>query len=781
MGGIPALNCPPGLATPASVVDGFVEAARRFPARIAVRAGERAIDYRDLDKRSARLARHLIRLGAGAEVRVGLHLPRGIGAVVGMLGILRAGAAYVPLDPQAPVATIDAVVADAGIHLLVTGSGGAALPVASCIELDTDGRCAAPAASSARLPQLDPRQLMYTIYTSGSTGGPKGVLVEHGQVARLFPAIGEHLRFDERDVWTQLHSLAFGFSVWEIWGALAHGGTLLTVPPAVAQSPTQLFAQLAANDVTVLSLTPSAFRVLVRSGRALPDPAALPSLRLLAFSGEPLDAAIVEAWFDCFGDERPLLANMYALTETAGEVAYRRVRRGDGTSTARHSIGRPLADTEFRLVDAAGAPVAPGEAGELIVVGPSVARGYLNRPDLQSQRFVAEASGSGESRGYRTGDLARRLDGGEYEFVGRADRQLKVRGYRVEPGQVEEVLRSHERLVDAVVTGDAFGLRAFVVARDGVVPADLRDFAAARLPHYCLPDQWLAIDRLPLTANGKLDAQALASRLDERPPAAPADDAVAGDDPAWPAEALRAIWRELLAADEVRDDDDFFDRGGHSLLTLQLILRIEEALGRSLTMRDVFEHPTFAAQVGLLRRTGRSADSSPAASGGEGRDAAGVVAGSAEDSRYMGLAIAEARRALDAGEAPYAACIVRGGQVLACTHNRINGRADITAHAEVEAIRAACAVAGSTDLAGCTIYSTCEPCSMCLTACVWAGIGRVVWGARMEDEQRYGLAAPTVPAATMQAHLGRPAELVPEVGRDEMLALYELWLRMQAV
>jgi syringomycin synthetase protein SyrB1 len=774
VGGIPALSPAAAPPLPASVIDGFVEAARRFPDRIAVRCGERALDYRELDKRSARLARHLIRLGAGAEARVGLCMTRGVGAVVGMLGILRAGAAYVPLDPEAPPTATAAVVADAGLQLLVTERGGTALaPGASRIELDADGRCAAPAASSARLPQIDPRQLMYVIYTSGSTGGPKGVLVEHGQVARLFPAIGEHLRFDQRDVWTQMHSLSFGFSVWEVWGALAHGGTLLVVPPQTALAPARLYGQLAEHGATVLSLTPSAFRVLVRSGRALPEPAGLPSLRLLAFSGEPLDAALLQAWFDRFGDERPVLANMYALTETAGEVAYRRIRRGDARSTGRHSIGRPLADTAFRLLDAAGAAVPAGEAGELVVVGPSVARGYLNRPELQAQRFIDCGAAGAAARGYRTGDLARQLDDGEYEFVGRLDRQLKVRGYRVEPGQVEEALRAHDDVVDAVVTGDASGLRAFVVARDGRLPAGLREFAGGRLPHYCVPERWVAIDRLPLTANGKLDLGALESAHGEE---AAADAAPTAGEPAPTADALRAIWLELLETDEVGDDDDFFDRGGHSLLTLQLVMRIEERLRRKLTMRDVFENPTFGAQAQLLQRAGPAGTQAAAAAvvdaAAAGRDA---------DGGYMGRAIAEARRALDAGEAPYAACIVRGDEVLACVHNRINGSGDITAHAEVEAIRAACAAAGSTDLSGCTIYSTCEPCSMCLTACAWAGIGRVVFGARMSDEQRFGLAAPTVPAATMQAHLGRPAELVPDVGRDQMLALYELWLRLQAV
>lgn len=778
MGGIPALSHPPGLATPASVVDCFVEAARRFPQRIAVRDSDRAIDYRDLDKRSARLARHLIRLGVGAEVAVGLCLPRGIAAIVGMLGILRAGAAYVPLDPDAPAASSAAVVADAGLALLVTGQGRVSPPGVSLVELDAEGRCAAPAALSSRLPQLDPRQLMYTLYTSGSTGGAKGVLVEHGQLARLFPAIAEHVRFDERDVWTQMHSLAFGFSVWEIWGALAHGGTLLVVPAGKALSQKELFAELAANDATVLSLTPSAFRVLVRSGRSLPEPSALSSLRLLAFSGEPLDASILQAWFEHFGDERPLLANMYALTETSGEVAYRRVRPGDAASSSRHSIGRPLADTAFRLVDVAGAPVQAGQPGELVVLGPSVARGYLNRPDLQAARFLVEKSGEVEVRGYRTGDLARHLPDGEYEFVGRTDRQLKVRGYLVEPAHIEEVLRAHDGVVDAVVTGDSYGLRAYVVTRDGGrLPGGLQEFVRARLPHYCVPDEWVPIDRLPLTANGKLDLEALrlASDVRARPAEVPSTAPAAA--PASPEGELRAIWRELLGVDDVGDDDDFFDRGGHSLLTLQLIMRIEQRLGRKLTMRDVFDHPSFAAQARLLRRLEPVSGEAPAAPAGSARRGPGR----AEDARYMGLAIAEARRALDAGEAPYAACIVRGGEVLACTHNRINGRADITAHAEIEAIRAACAATGGTDLSGCTMYSTCEPCSMCLTACVWAGIGRIVWGARMDDEQRFGLAAPTVPAATMQAHLGRPAELVADVGRGEMLALYELWLRLQAV
>lgn len=776
MGGVPALSRLPALQAP-GVVDVFVELAHRFPSRTAVRDGDRIVDYRDLDKRSARLARHLIRLGAGAEVRVGLCMPRGIGAVVGMLGILRSGAAYVPLDPHAPAASTAAIAADAGLSLLVTGRGIEGPPAVSRIELDAEGRCSAPAASSARLPQLDARQLMYAIYTSGSTGGPKGVLVEHAQVARLFPAVGEHLRFDERDVWTQMHSLAFGFSVWEIWGALAHGGTLLVVPPETALSPTQLFAHLAANDATVLSLTPSAFRVLVRNGRALPAPSSLPSLRLLAFSGEALDASILQTWFERFGDERPVLANMYALTETAGEVAYRRVRRSDSTGAGRHSIGRPLSDTDFRLVSSTGANVQAGQSGELIVLGPSVARGYLNRPELQAARFLVERSGGCERRGYRTGDLARELPGGEYEFVGRVDRQLKVRGYRVEPAQVEEALRAHDGVVDAVVTGDAHGLRAFVVTSDCRLPDGLREFVGQRLPHYCVPDQWVTVERLPLTANGKLDLVALEAVADALLQPAPTPQAVADTDAGSLAGGLRVIWRELLGVDDVSDEDDFFDRGGHSLLTLQLTLRIEERLGRKLTMRDMFEHPTFGAQVSLLQQREPAESEAGVVTSVEATPAAG----NDDDARYMGLAIAEARRALDAGEAPYAACIVRGSEVLACAHNRISGSGDITAHAEVEAIRAACAATGSTDLSGCTIYSTCEPCSMCLTASVWAGIGRVVFGAHMSDEQRFGLAAPTVPAATMQAYLGRPAELLPGVGRGPMLALYEVWLRMQAV
>lgn len=775
MGRIPALTRPAGPAVRASLVDCFVEAVRRFPQRTAVWAGERAVTYRELDERSARLAGHLMRLGVGAEMRVGLRQSRGLAAVVGMLGILRAGAAYVPLDLQAPPSTVADAVAEAGIRILLVDRGSAGAAGVTPVELDADGRLNAPADLPPALPAIEPDQLMYTIYTSGSTGGAKGVLVEHGQVARLFPALAEHVRFDENDVWAQTHSLAFGFSVWEIWGALAHGGTLLIVPQPIALAPARLFPLLATRDVTVLSLTPSAFRVLVRSGQALPHPSALRSLRMLAFSGEPLDAAILDAWIDCFGDERPLLANMYALTETAGEVAYRRVRRGDQTSAARHSIGRPLPDTAFRLVDSAGTAAADGAAGELIVVGPSVARGYLNRPELQAQRFIVDQAGApAATRGYRTGDLARRLADGEYEFVGRTDRQLKVRGYRVEPAQIEEVLRQHDGIVDAVVSGDPFGLVACVVARDGRLPDGLPEFVAARLPHYCVPDRWAAIDRLPLTVNGKLDLAALQAAGDDRA----AGDST-GDGSDWPADELRVIWRELLGVDELRDDDDFFDRGGHSLLTLQLIQRIEERLGRALTMRDVFERPVFSAQVDLLHRL--APQRAPELGSPPGSNVAIDSASAAADGDYMGRAIAEARRALDAGEAPYAACIVRGDGILACAHNRVAGRADSTAHAEIEAIRAACAALGSTDLSGCTLYSTCEPCSMCLTACAWAKIGRVVWGARMSDEQRFGLAAPTVPAATMRAQLGRPAELVADLRRDDVLALFELWFRMQAV
>lgn len=763
------MQAPPELPSP-GVLDCFERTACEAPDRIALRAGERRIGYGELSRRADTLARRLRAAGAGPGERVALLLPRSPEAIIALLAILKTGAAYVPVDPDFPADWCQRVLAHCRPRLAVADAASIAhlapgLPWLAVDDAAPDGMDTEP------LPAPDPQSPMYLIFTSGSSGEPKGVLVSHANVARLLPAVGSALPLPRQAVWTQLHSLSFGFSVWEIWGALASGGCLLLVPSPLLMAPQRFWPWLVAHDAGVLSLTPSAFRLLTQASDILPD---LPALRLLAFSGEPLDTLPLRRWFDRFGTQGPQLVNMYALTETAGEVSLARVDAGSAADPS--GIGMPLPDTELLLLDSAGRPVPDGEAGELYIGGPMVALGYFEAPTEQAARFVVDPLGDGCGRRYyRSGDLARRREDGSYAFVGRADRQLKIRGYRVEPAVVEQALMAENGLRDAIAAalpgpdGEAM-LTAFVITDTaGVDASALLQRLATRLPHYLVPERIVAVERFPLTPNGKLDLTALQGGLSGRHDPAPAPPP--GDDRA----RLAAIWCDLLGCDSIGDDDDFFDCGGYSLLALQLTLKVEQQLGVAITIRDLFEQPRFAgllSRIADLRRPDSAAVILPEPV---------FAPAQAEDEAPMRLAIAEARAAIGRGQPPYAACVVKDGRVIACVHNAIWSKTDATAHAEIEAIREACRVLGSIDLAGCTVYSTCEPCSMCYSACVWAGVERIVYGVRMEDEERYGIARRTVPAAQMQALMGRPQALVHDFLREEMIEVFEQWVGLQSM
>jgi amino acid adenylation domain-containing protein len=757
--------------------------AQARPDALAVCDERHCLSYARLDRLSNGFAWSLHEAGVSAGDRVALQVDRSARAIVAMLGILKAGAAYVPVDPQQPAQWQAYVLSSAAPRLIVGSSAaGSRDTVIAPPDLEDPAESERyDAAPDTRITGEDP---MYVIHTSGSSGEPKGVVVSHGNVARLFPALAEHLRFDHHDIWAQSHSLTFGFSVWEVWGALAHGGLLVIVPTALAMAPARLIEFLAREKVTVLSQTPTAFRQFGRELGADAPSWSLPDLRLIAFSGEALESHVIARWIERFGDHQPLLANLYALTETAGEVAFHRVTRDDLREEQRGTIGRPLSDTRFRLLDPQGLPVPDGETGELYVSGPSVAIGYLDKPELTTERFLADPLATDGTRMYRTGDLARRLADGTYRFMGRGDRQVKIRGYRLELGQVEAALIRHPEVRDAVVLAepDAHGtarLSAWVVPLSPhQLPDGLRAFLAECLPHYAVPERLTPVDAIPLTANGKLDEPALRASATDR--GAKDDTAKAQQD--TPAQSTRQIvaglWREILQIEDIADGDDFFDLGGDSLLTLGLSVRIEEHFAIGVTMADIFENPTLGGIVahieGVRARPAALVDAA-AVKHPSPAEAAG------EHDGFMRVAIEQARIAIEEGQPPYAACIVKDGKVIVSGHNTVWRDEDPTAHAEVRMIREACRLLGTSDLSGCTIYSTAEPCSMCLTACAWANLDYVVYSVDMEDEERYGLSQRTVRAHTMIELLDRPIRLVPYVQRDEMRNVFETWLRIAAL
>ncbi|HWH09372.1 MAG TPA: amino acid adenylation domain-containing protein, partial [Candidatus Thermoplasmatota archaeon] len=576
--------------------DLFAEQAARTPDRVAVTFEDEQVTYAALDARANRLAHRLRRMGVGPGTPVALCLERSVDLVVAMLGALKAGGAYVPLDPAYPQERLAFMLRDAGAPVLVTHRGLHVQGDAAVLRLDEAADDLAREPAHAPESGATPSDLAYVIYTSGSTGQPKGVMVEHAQVARLFTSTDAWFGFTQDDVWTMFHSFSFDFSVWETWGALLYGGRLVVVPRDVARDARAFHALLRRERVTVLNQTPSAFRHLMREDEDhAPDALAL---RLVVFGGEALDVGSLRGWLDRHGEDAPRLVNMYGITETTVHVTYRPIRRADAERPQVSPIGEPIPDLTLRVLDAHGRPVPVGVPGELYVGGAGVARGYLNRPELNAQRFLAR---DGE-RLYRTGDLAKRLPDGDVAYLGRIDHQVKVRGFRIELGEVEAALGRHPRVRECVVVArqDAPGetrLVAYVVPRGDAPPTteDLRDHLRASLPDHMVPAAFLALPALPLTSNGKVDRKALPAPESQRP-----DLGVAYVAPRTSVEAaLAEAWREALHVERVGVHDNFFALGGDSLRSIRATLAAA-ARGVPAKPKHLFERQTIAELAALF-------------------------------------------------------------------------------------------------------------------------------------------------------------------------------------
>ncbi|POR51580.1 non-ribosomal peptide synthase protein (TIGR01720 family)/amino acid adenylation domain-containing protein [Paraburkholderia eburnea] len=574
-----------------------------------------ALSYAALDAWSARIANLCVRSCAGRtrEARIGVAMGRSPALVATLLGVLRAGAAYVPLDPAYPDERLRYIADDAGISLVLCDAAQTArfstmLPnvrhlAVPCVDETFDA-----ADASFDSPAVDPRQLAYVIYTSGSTGQPKGVGVTQENLARLFDATAPDFAFSAQDVWTLFHSYAFDFSVWELFGALVHGGRLVIVPQDVARDPARLHRLMRDTRVTVLNQTPSAFDALsdydatqIAGGRALD---ALDSLRYVIFGGEKLEPSALARWLsarEAQSLDAPALVNMYGITETTVHVTLRKLRREDIFAGAAPSvIGAPLADLSLQVLDGAGRPVPAGAVGELYVGGAGLARGYLGRPALTAERFVPDPYGEPGARRYRSGDVARRLADGDIDYLGRNDSQLKVRGFRIEAGEVEAALRAQAGVRAAVVEVRDQQLVAWVVAAAGapLTVEAVRAYARAALPAHMVPSRLLVLDSLPMTTNGKLDRRALPA------PTAPTEADAAQSAFVEPRDAvertLAAIWQQVLEVPRVGADDDFFALGGHSLLAVRVLAAVRAKFGAAPDLRALFDYPVlgdFAAAV----------------------------------------------------------------------------------------------------------------------------------------------------------------------------------------
>ncbi|WP_110933222.1 amino acid adenylation domain-containing protein [Paenibacillus bouchesdurhonensis] len=593
-------------AADTSLIALFETKAATYAEAVAAVCEGRALSYEQLNAEANRLAHLLIDGGVSTGQMVALALPRSLELVVGLLAVLKAGAAYLPLDPDYPADRLEWMVEDANPVYMITNTqaadrmpGTLRVPKIVLDDPDLEERVRASSALNPRKEErkgiLTPLSPAYMIYTSGSTGKPKGVVIPHGNVLRLFSATDGRFQFGAEDVWTLFHSYAFDFSVWEIWGALLHGGRLVVVPHEISRSPAQFLQLLVQEHVTVLNQTPSAFYGLMQADRDNVELGQALALRYVIFGGEALELGRLKDWYERHSDQAPKLINMYGITETTVHVSYLELNNDRISQGGSSLIGCPIPDLRVYVLDSSLQPVPPGVIGEMYVAGEGLAQGYWGRPDLTADRFVADPYGPPGSRMYRTGDLARRLPDGMLDYLGRSDQQVKIRGFRIELGEIEAVLSSYPGVEQVAVIaredqpGDS-RLAAYIVAAGcsaDIIPAELRRHAASLLPEYMVPSAFIQLDLLPLTPNGKLDRKALPAPefsllADGRGPRTPQE------------EVLCDLFAEVLGLPRVGIDDGFFELGGHSLLAVRLMSRVRETMGRELGIGLLFEAPTVA-------------------------------------------------------------------------------------------------------------------------------------------------------------------------------------------
>jgi amino acid adenylation domain-containing protein len=612
----------------------FQRQVAKTPDAIALEFGEERVTYAELDKRSNALAHELADAGVTPGQRVALCLDRSPDLIIAILGILKAGAAYVPLDPKYPSDRLGFVLEDTQVPVvLVHRRTASTVPAGAHRVIEVDGGAARWTSFPTTPPavKFTDESVAYVLFTSGSTGKPKGCLVSHRNVVRLMDATYDWFKFNEKDVWTLFSSCAFDFSVWEMWGALLYGGRLVVVPFAISRSPEDFCDLLVKHGVTVLNQTPSAFFPLAevvvrRREREL-------ALRWVVFGGEALEPKLLRPWYEHFAGGGPTLVNMYGITETTVHVTYRVMSPAD--LERRSVIGVPIPDLRLYILDSALRPVPVGVPGEIFVGGAGVTRGYLNRAELTEKRFIQTSFSEG--RLYRSGDVARWLPDGDVEYIGRADTQVKVSGFRIELGEIETRLAQTPTVQRAVVTArpDSTGTKrlvAYLVAAAGAAryPTNkLRTFLREKLPEHMVPPVFVWVDSIPLTVNGKADIGALPAPPELRPREletvyAPAESETE--------RALVGAWEEVLGVDGVGVTDNFFELGGDSRQAVRAVAVARDAYGLTVPIVAMFESPTIrdlAVRLGdanIERTTTATAEARESARRARGNAAAEPIA-----------------------------------------------------------------------------------------------------------------------------------------------------------
>ncbi|MET0398428.1 MAG: non-ribosomal peptide synthase/polyketide synthase, partial [Longimicrobiaceae bacterium] len=578
--------------------------AARTPREVAVVFGGDSLTYAELDRRADRLARHLRHQGVGPESRVGVCAERSLELVVALLAVLRAGGAYVPVDPGHPAERITYMLADSAVQVLLAQERFVdALPVhgAELVVLDRSGKWTGAGSPEAPASAAVPENAAYVIYTSGSTGRPKGAVNEHRGIVNRLLWMQERYRLDASDVVLQKTPFGFDVSVWELFWPLLAGARLVVAEPGGHRDPTYLAELIERERVTTAHFVPPMLQAFLEGA----DPERCRSLRRVVCSGEALPAELTERFFAALPWAE--LHNLYGPTEAAVDVTHHACVRTPGRVVP---IGRPVANTRVYVLDGRLEPAPMGVAGELYIGGVQVGRGYLGRPELTAERFVPDPFGEPGARLYRTGDRTRWLASGEVEYLGRTDFQVKIRGFRVEPGEVEAALLAHAPVREALMMlrEDAPGQRQLVAY---VVPTDAAELSAPELrarletvlPEHMVPAAFVVLERMPLTSNGKVDRAALPKPEQGGVPGRVAPRTATE-------EVLAGIWADVLGVEQVWANDSFFELGGHSLLVTRVVSRVRQALGVEVPLRAVFDARTVSAlarRIDELQSDGRPA------------------------------------------------------------------------------------------------------------------------------------------------------------------------------
>ncbi len=591
------------------------EQVARSPEAIAVSYASQRLNYRDLNARANQLAHCLRAQGVGPGMLVGIAAERSLELVVGLLGILKAGAAYVPLDPSYPRERLAMMLEDAQVPVLLTQELLLATlpPTSACLLcLDRDWPQIAAFSSNNPLGRRDPDQLAYMIYTSGSTGRPKGALNTHRGICNRLLWMQQHYQLTPSDRVLQKTPFSFDVSVWEFFWPLLVGARLVLARPEGHKDPAYLVETIIREQISTIHFVPSMLQLFLEE----PDVPRCTSLQRVICSGEALSYELQRRFF---ARSQAALSNLYGPTEAAVDVTWWTCERDSAQRVV--PIGHPVANTQIYILDPQGQPVPIGVAGELHIGGVQVGRGYYQRPDITAARFIPDpfvrtfGPDGAPMRLYKTGDLARYRPDGSIEYLGRLDFQVKLRGLRIELGEIEAVLGQHPALREVVVQAHAVAagdtrLVAYVVphanAERSELTAELRAFLSMRLPNYMVPGHIVFLDALPLNPSGKVDRKALPAPDLER---ATTSQFVA---PRTLTEyQLARIWEELLGLYPVGVQDNFFRLGGHSLLVVRLMARIQQQFGQHLPLTTLFEEPTIAHLARALDRTAAATTWSP--------------------------------------------------------------------------------------------------------------------------------------------------------------------------